>query len=100
MFEYEGAKISARTLTIGDDETIAVLQGRLTIGTRLYSAVQYFEFVLGAQIDGDSPVPLVTEASSEAEVMAGLEAWKALPRRFLNQWRAEIARMESAGKNE
>lgn len=101
-FQFNGSTISARVLTIGDDEEIGNLAALALgdgSGTILIKYYRFAEFMYGADITGDWPIPRVTSDSKFEDVSASYEAWRNLPRAFGARWREEIARADNAGKN-
>lgn len=99
MFEYNGAKITARELTIADDDALVGFYEPVAVNhpqASVLSVNRFAEFMQAAQIEGEPPIPMVT-ARSEAEVIgAAYEAWLKLPRWFAVSWRGELNDAESA----
>lgn len=90
MFEYNGAKISARALTIADDNEIDLLCFRLGDDTSLYNAQKWAEFLVAAEVDGENPVPYATSKSTPEEARHSFATWSKLPRSFGKRWQAEL----------
>lgn len=102
-FKWNGATIAARELTIGDDETISNLAALVTSdksGFYLVKHARFAEFQIGAVIEGEWPLPQVSETDSHEAVAAAYEAWRGLPRRFGGFWQKELSGVESGAKNE
>lgn len=97
-FEYKGAKISARPLTIGDDNEIDLLCFRLNDETDLYNAQKWAEFVVGAVVDGENPVPFVTSKSATEEARHSFAVWEQLPRPVIQKWKAELRKADGGPK--
>lgn len=98
MFEYKGAKISAQALTIGQDEDISNIASLVRTdanGFILVKHIRFAEFIVGAQIEGDPPIPIVSVDDSASAVQASYAAWRNLPRTFNTLWRAELERAET-----
>jgi hypothetical protein len=51
--------------------------------------------MIAANVEGDSPVPLVSEDDDAETVNAAYEVWRKLPRRFGQQWRLELQAAEN-----
>lgn len=104
-FEWENATISARVMSIGDDDEVARFTSKLPPRAIVNSGTPFMEFMVSAEIEGESPIPMVTSDSKPDAIAAAYEAWKALPRSFLTLWRQEVmnadnpAPKESASKN-
>lgn len=93
MFEYNGCKITARELTIADDDAIVVFYDPVAAThpqASVLSVNRFGEFMLAAVIDGEPPIPMVTPQSAPQDIGAAFEAWQKLPRRFAQQWRIEL----------
>lgn len=93
MFEYNGCKISARELTIADDDAITGFFDPISSShptASVLSVIRFGEFMLGAVIDGDPPLPMVTPQTPASEIGEAYRAWLALPRRFAVNWRKEV----------
>ncbi len=97
-FQYKGATINARPLTIGDDNEIDLLCFRLGDETSLYNAQKWAEFVVGAEVDGENPVPFASSKSTPDEARASYAAWSKLPRSFVQNWKAELRSAEGDPK--
>lgn len=96
--EYKGAKITARALTIEDDNTIQLLAYRLEDSTSMLAAQKWSEFLVAAVVDGDYPIPYVSLEATAEEARHSYAAWKNLPRSFLQHWRAELGKVETDPK--
>lgn len=94
-FEFNGATISCREFTIADDDAILRFSGKFPDGAIVNSSTPFSEFMIGAVVDGDSPVPMVTPSSPLDDVAAAYAAWGKLPRRFLRLWRDEVESVEN-----
>lgn len=94
-FTFQGATISARELTIGDDDDIQRLISQLPPGAIINSGTPFLEFMVGAVIEGDSPLPMVTPTSKASEIADAYEAWKRLPRSFMRLWRQEVENVDT-----
>lgn len=95
-FEWNGAIISAREFSIGDDDKILRFTGKLPDAAIVNSGTPFIEFQTGAVIEGgDSPIPCITPDSTPAEIAAAYAAWLALPRRFLKLWKQEVENANS-----
>lgn len=102
-FQWGKATISAKELTIGDEEVISNIAALVSAeknGFYLIKHGRFAEFQVGAVVDGDWPIPRVTEADTHEKVAAAYDAWRGLSRRFGRLWQAEVAASESNGKNE
>lgn len=96
MFEYQGATISARELSIEEDDQIVRLTSKLPDGAIVNSGTPFMEFMVGAVIEkGNSPVPIISADSTPEEVAEAYAAWRKLPRRFLKLWKQEVANADS-----
>lgn len=101
-FTYDGSTISARPLTIADDDaaTEIGMMARPTPDSPLQVRHMTFgEFMVAAQIDGDWPIPHVNEKDDVGKVQAAYAAWRQLPRSFPRQWIRELDAVEGAAKN-
>lgn len=101
-FKYNGCTISARALTIADDDaaTEIGMMARPTPESPYQVRHQTFaEFQVAAQIDGEWPIPHVTEKDDAATVQAAYAAWRDLPRTFPRLWVKELDAVEGAAKN-
>jgi hypothetical protein len=96
-FEWNGATISAKAMTIGDEEKLGTLVGKLT-GTPS-GRYRFAEFQAAALIDGDSPVRLLREDDPAELCQAAYEEWRKLPRKFLALWTETLNGVENATKN-
>lgn len=100
MFEYNGASITARELTIADDDAITAFFQPIAATfpqASTLSVVRFGEFMLAAQIEGEPPLSMVKPTDEPALVSAAYAAWLKLPRRFALLWRGEVQE-ESAPK--
>lgn len=90
-FEHGGATIRARELTIADDDRIGDLMARLDehSGSQV-TRYRFAEFMLAADIDGEPPLPLVDEHSTDAAIAGSFTAWGKLPRKFGQRWQQEL----------
>lgn len=80
-FKFRGATISTNGLTIGDEEDLALMYPTIIGGGVFLTRHLFFcEFMLGAIIDGDPPVPMVTAMSTPDEIRASYAEWRKLPR--------------------
>ncbi len=101
-FTYKGATITARPLSIADDDaaTEIGMMARPTPDSPLQVRHMTFsEFQIAAEIKGDWPIPHVTASDDVAAVRVAYEAWRTLPRSFPQQWVKELNEAESAAKN-
>lgn len=101
-FKYNGATITARPLSIGDDEAatqIAMLVRPTPESPLLVRHVSFGEFQVAAEIDGEWPIPHISERDSLDTVQAAYAAWRKLPRTFPQQWIRELDAAEGAAKN-
>lgn len=94
-FEFRGGIIAARELTIEDDDQIARLIGKLPPGAIVNSGTPFMEFMIGADVKGEPPVPMITPESDPSEIAESYAVWKKLPRRFLTLWRQELTNADS-----
>lgn len=99
MFTFKGATISARELTIGDEEdSYALLEAAFPEGKRVVRVHTFILFLLAADIEGDFPVPMLgANAKPEAYAEAYAE-WRKLPRSFPALWEKELAAAEGLPK--
>ena len=74
-------------LTVADEERVYDLVGRLGERGSARSRYVYAEFQFAAKINGELPLPLVDEHSSDEDIEASWQAWGKLPRGFLQKWR-------------
>lgn len=106
-FKFCDATISARPLTIADDDDVSVIAAALSDkpGSLFVKHVRFAEFMVAAEFIGKdgqpgiSPIPHVTENDDAQAIRAAYEAWRTLPRRFADEWRNELERAEGLGKN-
>lgn len=101
-FQWAKSTVSARALTIGDDEDVSNLASLVRSdpnGYILVKHVRFAEFEIGAVIEGEWPIPRVTPENSGEEVQQAYAAWRALPRAFAGLWQKELASAENIGKN-
>lgn len=98
MFEYKEAKITARPLTIADDNEIDLLCFRLGDDTSMYNAQKWAEYLVAAEVDGENPVPFASSKSTPEEARLSFAAWSKLPRSFAKQWAREMQVAEAAPK--
>lgn len=97
-FKWGSTTISAKALTIGDEEAIsniAALVGADKNGYYLIKHGRFAEFEVGAQIDGEWPIPRVSETDTHEAVAAAYEAWRNLSRRFGKLWQDELNRVDA-----
>lgn len=94
-FEFGGATISARELSIEDDDQIARITNKLPDGAIVKSGTPFMEFMVGAQVTGEFPVPFISADSTEDAIAVAYAAWRKLPRSFQNRWKQEVARADS-----
>lgn len=95
-FTFKAATISARALTIADDNEIDLLCFRLGDDTNMYNAQKWAEFVVAAQVDGNNPVPFASSKSTPEEARYSFRAWVSLPRSFMQSWRSELRSAEGS----
>lgn len=94
-FQWNGATIGVRDLTIADGVRITRLMTRANGGApadsddpRFMTMYTFAEFQIAAAIEGASPVPHVNaETSTDEEIEAALTAWESLPLKFGTRWR-------------
>lgn len=101
-FKFKGATITARALSISDDDaaTEIGMMARPTPDSPLQVRHMTFsEFQVAAEITGDWPIPRVSAQDSAETVQAAYAAWRALPRTFPQQWVRELNEVEAAAKN-
>ena len=99
MFEYKGAKITARPLTIADDNEIDLLCFRLGDDTSMYNAQKWAEYIVASSVEsGENPVPFVSSRDTQIEALASYAIWAKLPRSFIQAWKSEMQRAEAAPK--
>lgn len=104
-FKFRGATISARPLSIADDDEVNLIAAAFTDGDgRIFvKHVRFAEFQVAGGFTGEpgqpavSPIPHVTSKDDPAKIRESYEAWRALPRRFADEWRKELARSEAWG---
>lgn len=94
-FKWGEAEISARELSIEDDDQIARMVGKLPSGAIVNSGTPFMEFMVGAQVTGEFPVPTISADSPLEEVADAYAAWRKLPRRFLKLWKQEVENADS-----
>ncbi len=95
-FKWNDSTITARgDLTIGDEDRIGGIMGKLPDDTQAVRAYNFGEFMVAANVEGESPVPLVSEDDDAETVNASYEVWRKLPRRFGQQWRLELQAAEN-----
>lgn len=98
-FTFNGATISARALTIADDD--AIIQFWQPVGAAYPNATtrsvnRFGEFMLGASIEGEPPLPMVAPDSPADSIAASYAAWQKLPRSFAQRWDRELDAAENA----
>lgn len=101
-FKFNGSTISAKALTIADDDAateIGMLARPTPDSPLQVRHMTFAEFQVAAQIVGDWPIPHVTEKDDEGAVKAAYAAWRSLPRTFPHQWVKELDAVEGAAKN-
>lgn len=100
-FEFKGATISARELTIEDEDRITALM--LMLPSDESSATvryRFAEFMVGAQIEGAFDLPIITIATPKPDILAAFQQWRKLPRRIVREWQAEVVAAETPGPKE
>lgn len=99
MFQYNGATITARELTIADDDAIgSVILSAIAEAypqARMGTVTGFGTFVFGAVIDGEPPFPMVTANSTPTDIVAAYAAWLKLPRSFARNWREALDEAEN-----
>lgn len=96
-FTWKGATIRVKDLTIGEEEEVSKLFLRLPEEEhegKTATAWTFCQFQIAAEIDGEGPLPRVTDASSQREIMEALAAWRALPARLQSKWRQAFTEAE------
>lgn len=87
-FQWGEATISARELTIGDEDTLLRMaqNNRFPEGALVNSADPFMRFMVTAEVDGVPPVPMVSDKDSLEDWQASYAVWLQLPARFKKQW--------------
>lgn len=99
-FEYKGASIRAREMTIGDEEDANDICEKLTGGSD-YKMRQYWfaQYHVSAEVEGADPFARISASSSAADVKAAYAEWRKLPVSFRDLWKAELDGVDKAAKN-
>lgn len=98
-FTWNGAVIRFRALTVADEEAIGDLMLRLSDDSRHANTRYTFgEYLIGADVEGEPPVPLVSPDAPEGDLRAAFDAFRRLPRQFLTEWRALVTKAENSPK--
>lgn len=91
-FTWNGATIGVRDLTIADDLRVTAL-ARRAVGGELNQddpefvlVYNFAEFMVAADVQGEAPLALVDEHSTDEAIAAALNAWRGLPRKFGRKW--------------
>jgi hypothetical protein len=92
VFVFRDATLEVSSMTIGDDsdaEEIAVRLAKNAPPTALYGAYRTYADVLVTTraIDGGLGLALPGRGATDAELQAGYDAFRALPRTFMQLWR-------------
>lgn len=96
QFEWKGATISARPLTIADEEDIGLLMEKLKDAGAAGGRYRFAEFMIGAIVGtGTPPVPMVNVRSDPDAIRASYETWRTLPRAFGQKWGALMQEVET-----
>jgi hypothetical protein len=97
-FEYQGATITARPLTIGDEEDCQAFLDYFPEGKQTMRVLWFLQFVLAADIQGEFPVPIPSASAPAQEFLDAYARYRKLPRTFPEQWTKELAAVEGHPK--
>lgn len=99
-FEFQGATIRAREMTIGDEEDAGDICEKLAGGSD-YKMRQYWfaQYHVSADVEGDEPFPRIDAGTSAADIKAAYAEWRKLPISFRDLWKAELDGVDKAAKN-
>lgn len=98
-FKFEGTTITARKLSIGDNDDIGDVFMKLPESRRINRMFRFIEFAFAFEAKGGKfPVPKLTAASSAEDVEAAYQAYRQLPRGFMAQWLEELQAVEGDPK--
>lgn len=97
-FQYKGATISARTLTIEDGDGIEALVMRLYDQTPVNKAQPWAEFMVGSVIEGNPPLPIIDASVTTEEARLSYAAWRKLELGFAQSWAREYRAKQALPK--
>lgn len=101
-FAWQGAVVRARKdLTIGDDERIGALMGRVQelAGAGVTGSYAFAEFMIGSVVEGTLLIPTVDESSPDAVIAEAWSHWRELPRIFGRKWQQAMREAEATDPN-
>lgn len=99
-FEFNGATIRAKELTVEDEDRIQTIMLLLPNDIGVTVRYRFAEFMAGAVVEGKFELPMITVASPKAEIEASFEVWRKLPRRIVREWQAEVVAAETPAPKE
>lgn len=97
-FEIDGITVSARKLSIGDNDDIGDLLMKLPEAQRNTRMYRFLEFAIAHVTEGGAIIPPLDGYSSAADIEAAYQAYRELPRTFQTQWQAELQAVEGDPK--
>lgn len=92
-FQFNGATISARELTIKEDADLVIIARQLDPDVKIMH-LWFAEYELSAEVSGKEPISRIGVTSSTDAIRSAYAEWEKLPRRFRTQWRVELERVE------
>jgi hypothetical protein len=101
-FEFKGATITARELTIAEDDQINRLfavVAKIEPGATASGAQAFCEFQIAAEIEGDFFIPRVTHQDEQETIAEAWRAWRKAPRRLLTLWERELLLADNPNPN-
>ena len=98
-FKLNDLTITARPLSIGDNDDLGDLLMKLPEDRRTNRIFRFLEFAVGGVVEGGkSPVPALNASSTAEEIEAAYQVYRKLPRSFQTQWQEELAAVEGSPK--
>lgn len=97
-FEINGITVSARRLSIRDNDNIGDLLMKLPDGQRNNRMFRFLEFAIAHTTEGGSIIPPLHAHSTLAEIEAAYDVYGELPRTFQSQWQEELQAVEGDPK--
>lgn len=88
-FTYNTSTITARELTINEDDAVLRLRGMPPTDAIVSSWNSFCEFQVAAEVVGDWPAAHVTYISTPEQIAASYQVWIKLPLRFKKTWDRE-----------
>lgn len=97
-FEQDGITVSARKLSIGDNDDMGDLLMKLPEAQRTNRMYRFLEFAVAHTTEGGALIPPLDASSTAEDIEEAYQAYRQLPRSFQTQWQQELQAVEGDPK--